>query len=91
MAGAQNSSSGSVGGVRSNGFIGFSNSNSSVATGQSFNVATAGVVSSMSGITSGSQYYLASALGTISKTPGTATRKVGIGINNSEIVITNIW
>ena len=55
------------------------------------NLIVSGIVSGFSGLTQGSQYYLSDTAGQISTTPGTNTRKVGIAISSTELLITNIW
>lgn len=73
----------------SNGFIGFA---SAAASAQStVNCIIAGVVSNFSNIGLSSQYYLANTAGTISTSAGSVTRKVGIGVSTTDILITNIW
>lgn len=91
VAGVQKASSASVasGNTRCIGFIGFAVS--SVSAGQSLTVTTQGVVTGLSTIASGIEYYLNDTNGSIGTTPGTNTRKVGVGLNASQLLITNLW
>ncbi len=73
----------------SNTFLGFAVK--AIAKDVTGNVIVGGVVPSLSGLNSGSQYYLADTSGTISTTVGTNTRKIGIAISTTELLITNIW
>ncbi len=45
----------------------------------------------LGGLTSGEQYYVSNTPGAISIAPGTVTRKVGISVSTSTLIITNIW
>lgn len=74
---------------RSAAFIGFALS--TAAAGANVSITTAGVVSSLTGLTPFSPYYLADTAGTISITPGTITRKVGIATDTTHLTVTNIW
>lgn len=66
-------------------FIGFANASiSEDATG---NVAVAGVAAGLSGISSGKTYYLQDTPGTIGTSAGSNSKKVGLGISSSEILI----
>lgn len=49
-----------------------------------------GVVSGFSNLSVGSTYYLADATGTISTTPGSNTKKCGIALSATQLVITNL-
>lgn len=71
------------------GFIGFADT--AIASGASGSVVVAGVVSGMTSIVAGQNYYLADSAGTISTTAGTVTRKAAIGASATEVLITNIW
>lgn len=75
--------------IRSLAFIGFSVASAS-ATG-AIQVITAGVVAGLTGLTPFADYYLADSPGTISTTPGTISRKVGIAISTTQLLVTNVW
>lgn len=70
-------------------FVGFANSD--IAAGSSGYVTTNGVVSGLTNILAGSYYYLNDLLGTIGSSSGSQTRKVGIGLSSSTLLITNNW
>lgn len=71
-------------------FIGFAKT--SVTTGQSVLVQLAGVVTGLSGLSKlGAQYYLNDSVGTIGTSVGTNTRKCGIALSTTTLLITNIW
>jgi len=72
-----------------NGFIGFANA--SASTNAVVSITIQGVIDTFSGLTIGSQYYLSDTTGAISTSAGTVTRKVGIAINTTKLLITNIW
>lgn len=90
-AGVQKASSASVasGNTRCTGFIGFALS--SVSAGSAFVVTVSGLVTGLSTIQSGIEYYLNDTNGTIGTSAGTNTRKVGVGLNSSSLLVTNIW
>jgi hypothetical protein len=88
VAGCQLASSSSATSSRLQ-FIGFAKS--SVTVGQSILVRTGGVVTGLSGITAASPYYLNDTNGTIGTSAGSQTRKVGIGLNSTQLLISNIW
>jgi hypothetical protein len=68
-----------------NNFIGFA---SNAATkGSTVNVVTTGAVSGLSGLTIGKTYYLGNATGTISVTAGTNSRKVGVSVSTTQLVV----
>jgi hypothetical protein len=70
-------------------FIGFViGATAQAATAQ---VRAVGVIDGLSGLIAGSPYYLADTAGTISVTPGTVTRKVGMAISATQLLITNVW
>lgn len=71
------------------GFIGFANS--AIALGATGLVTLGGLISGMSGLLIGTQYYLSDIAGIISDSAGTVTRKVGIATSTTELLITNIW
>lgn len=72
-----------------NSFIGFVQE--TVADGVSCRVLIGGVDENQSGLTFASQYYLSDTAGAISSSVGTVTRKCGIAVSDTEILITNIW
>lgn len=74
---------------RSIGFIGFFAGSASAAS--AVTVAVSGVASGLSSLTPGSQYYLNDTNGTIGTTAGTNTRKAGIAVDSTHLLITNIW
>lgn len=69
-------------------FIGFARS--TVALGATTAVVIAGAAPGV-GLTIGANYYLGETNGSISATPGSHTRKVGIAISSTKLLITNIW
>lgn len=73
----------------SNSFIGFSTG--SIASGASGKIIVEGVVTGLSGLFGGSQYYIANSAGTIAITAGSVTRKAGIAMSSTSLLITNIW
>jgi hypothetical protein len=70
-------------------FIGFAQANYTAAG--SVRVIYNGEVSVLSGLGIGSQYYLQDTAGTIGTSPGTTTRKCGIALSPTTLLITNIW
>jgi Concanavalin A-like lectin/glucanases superfamily len=73
----------------SDAFVGFATQNvAQLATGA---FAAANTASGLSGLTPAAKYYLNDTPGTIGTSPGTVTRKVGIAISTSVLVVTNIW
>jgi hypothetical protein len=50
-----------------------------------------GIDANQSGLTIGAKYYLNDTVGTIGTSAGTVTRKVGIAISATQLLITNIW
>ena len=74
---------------RSNGFIGFADSG--ITVGNTGPVAIQGVADGVGSVGLGIHYYLNDVLGAIGSSPGTNTRKVGIGVSNSQVLVTNIW
>lgn len=70
-------------------FIGFA-TESSVVNGD-VSVIVAGIVTDFTNLSSGALYYLSDTTGQISTTSGTVTRKIGIAVSTSELLITNIW
>lgn len=69
------------------GFVGFA-LNAASAAG-SVVVQTDGIVTGLSGLTPTALYYLANTAGTISTTPGTNTRVIGIALSTTTLLITN--
>ena len=59
--------------------------------GSSVTVEISGVSVSLSGLTTGSQYYLSDTLGTVATSAGSNSRKVGIAVSATQMLITNIW
>ena len=72
-----------------NAFIGFVTS--SYLTGIQAVVFLSSVVSGFTDLRVGGQYYLSNTPGEISLIAGTVSRKVGIGISSTELMITNNW
>jgi len=72
----------------SDNFIGFAEE--TTLAGVSTKVVIGGLVTGLTDIIL-SHYYLADTAGTIDTTAGSVTRKVGIGISETELIITNIW
>lgn len=70
-------------------FIGFVKTNASA--GASATVSVNGVAIGLSGLTAGHLYYTSSTLGGVSSSAGTFSRKVGIGISATTMLITNQW
>jgi|GEM_PF-6417756 len=69
-------------------FLGFALS--TVSAGAAVTVITTGVMSGFSSLALG-QYYLNDTAGTVGTSPGTNTRKVGIALDTTHLLITNIW
>jgi hypothetical protein len=74
---------------RETSFIGFALG--SASAGGTISVAVSGVVSGFTSLASGSQYYLNDTNGSIGTSAGTQTRKVGIAVSTTQVLITNIW
>lgn len=70
-------------------FLGFASA--TVATGETLTIKTVGIDSLQSGLTVGNVYYLADSYGGIQTSAGSNSRKVGIAISTTQILITNIW
>lgn len=63
-----------------------------VSSGGSVYVTVSGVATGLSGLSvNPKQYYLADSAGTLSTTAGTNTRKAGISLSATTLLITNIW
>lgn len=73
----------------SDAFCGFAEN--SVSANGTVKVAYAGTITSLTGLSRGSRYYLSDTTGAISTSAGTVTRKVGIALGRSLLLITNIW
>lgn len=69
-------------------FIGFANS--SVSGGAAVNVTVDGVVTGLT-LTPARQYYLNDSSGTIGLTAGSNSRKIGIALSATTLLLTNIW
>ena len=54
-------------------------------------MSVAGIFSGLSGLSIGSLYYLSNTNGVIATSAGSITRKVGIAVSATELLITNIW
>lgn len=75
---------------RYNAFVGFAKT--TVAANAMVAVTIAGEVSGLSGLAATpSFYYLSDTLGAIATTVGTNTRKVGISLTTTSLLVTNIW
>jgi hypothetical protein len=70
-------------------FIGFTTASVSAAATGVF--AVGGIISGLSGLVAGTSYYLNNTAGTIGISPGTNSRKVGIALSATTLLITNIW
>lgn len=71
------------------GFVGFAQS--SVAASASINVILSTVVTGLSGLTPGQNYYLNDVNGTIGTSAGTVTRKVGTALTATTLIVNNNW
>jgi len=60
------------------------------AVGASVDIVVAGVATGLSGLTVGSQYYLSNTKGAIATSAGTVSRKAGIALSATTLLITNI-
>jgi hypothetical protein len=76
-------------GYRSSLFLGFAVAGVSANT--ALNIIMGGIFATLSGLVAGVQYYLANTGGTIATTAGTITRKIGLSISSTALLITNIW
>jgi hypothetical protein len=70
-------------------FIGFAQSSYTAAG--SVRVIYNGEANVLSGLSIGSQYYLQDTPGAIGTSPGTTTRKAGIALSATDLLITNTW
>lgn len=66
-------------------FVGFAQAGATV--GQTLSVQNAGIVTGLTSLTPMATYYLADASGTISTTPGTNSKKIGIAISTTTLLI----
>lgn len=73
----------------SNGFVGFANATTS--QGSTVTVDAGGVETRLNSLTAGLQHYLSNGFGSLSSSTGNTTRKVGISLSTSSLLITNIW
>lgn len=71
------------------GFIGFTQT--SVSSGSTVNVIINGIVTGFTTLTPDAQYYLNDTAGTIGTSPGSNTRKIGIALSTTTLLITNVW
>lgn len=74
---------------RTTGFIGFAAE--AISSGSSGSIAVSGVVTGLTSLALGTQYYLSDTAGALSSSAGTNTRKAAIGLSTTSVVITNIW
>lgn len=72
-----------------NGFLGFLTAG--VSSGATATVQVGGILSGFSGLSQDSFYYLNDTTGTIGTSAGTVTRKVGIAVTTTSLLITNNW
>ena len=66
-------------------FIGFATAG--VAAGSTISTRTSGVFSPLSGLTPGLTYYLSNTAGVISTSTGTASKKIGLALSATELLI----
>lgn len=70
-------------------FAGFVVANTNA--GSTAKVTTAGVHDGFSGLSPGKVYYLSNTAGAVAQSAGSNTRKVGIALSATKMLITNIW
>jgi hypothetical protein len=70
-------------------FVGFTQA--TINSGASGPVTINGVVSGLSGLQARGRYYLSDTAGVISTAPGTVTRKIGIALSPTTLLLTNNW
>jgi hypothetical protein len=70
-------------------FFGFAAS--SITGGTTGTFVEVGIANGFSGLAIGAQYYLNDTSGTIGTSPGTNSRKVGIAMSATTLLVTNIW
>jgi hypothetical protein len=73
----------------SDNFVGFCKN--TTVYGEEVPVIISGEVTDLSGITTGAKYYLSDTRGAISTSAGTVSKKAGVGMTSTSLVITNIW
>lgn len=73
----------------SNGYGGIARATATI--GQTLKIAVAGIDNNQTGLLPGTQYYLNDTAGTFGTSAGTVTRKAGIAVSPTEMLITNIW
>lgn len=66
-------------------FIGFATSSASAT--QSVSIKTSGLVTSVTGLTTGGLYYLSNTKGAISTSAGTNSKKIGIAVSTTSLVL----
>ncbi len=69
-------------------FLGFVTANASKGT--NVNIAISGIVTNLSGLTPNNVYYLNDTLGTIGTSPGTNSKKVGISLSTTTLMVANM-
>lgn len=74
-----------TGGNWTTGFIGFAKS--TVSSGASVSVQMNGVYAALSGLTAGLTYYLSNTLGTIASSAGTVSKKIGLSLSTTSLLI----
>lgn len=74
---------------RSTGFIGFAKNGGTV--GQTISVVMQGVATGLTNLQTATQYYLNDSNGTFGAAAGSVTRKIGIALSKTSLLITNIW
>jgi len=70
-----------------NNFIGFADA--AITAGNAGNILTVGIKSGLSGLTAGATYYLSDTAGAIGTSAGTNSRKVGLAISTTQLLIKN--
>lgn len=71
--------------ARANNFIGFAFETKTA--GQSIRIALSLIATGLSSLTPGSTYYLSNTLGAIATSAGTATRKIGVALSSTSLLI----
>jgi len=75
--------------VNVNSYVGIANESSTV--GNNIKVVVTGIDSHQSGLTVGTNYYLSDTSGAFSSSAGTVTKKAGLAISATQMLVTNIW
>jgi hypothetical protein len=75
---------------KSTGFCGFA-IGAQPTPGSNVLLATSGLLGGFTGLTPLAKYYLNDSNGTIGTSPGTNTREVGIAMDSTHLLITNVW